>query len=144
MKKTLIVILSAVIVIVGVLLFLDRGKSTSVQKEMLDEISQDHISKISIERYSDNARTTITDKKIMNDILADLTSAEIKKVKDFSSKSEYAIRIYLNQDDRNLGLEITDDQDYMTLFKGNSHNRYKVVSKHDFLRTIEALDLETD
>lgn len=143
MKKTLIVILTAVIVIVGVLLFLDRVKSNSVQKEVLNEISQDHILKISIERYSDNASTTITDKKIMNDILDDLASAELRKVKDFSSKSEYAIRIYLNQD-RNLGLEITDDQDYMTLFKDNSHVRYKVVSKHDFLRTIEALELKTD
>lgn len=146
LKRIIIFILASVIVIIGILYLLDKTKFTSLQKEILDEISEDDTVEISIKRYSDNARISTTDKEMIEKILADVSGTELKKeVNDVSSVSEYAIRIYLKNDKNgssNLGFEVTKDKNYIVLFKKSGHTKYKVVSDNNYLKTIEKLDLQ--
>jgi len=83
LKRIIIVILASVIVIIGILYLIDKTKFTSLQKEITDEISEDDTVEISIKRYSDNARISITDKEMIEKVLADLSGTELKKVNDF-------------------------------------------------------------
>ncbi|SDE66265.1 hypothetical protein SAMN04488542_101309 [Fontibacillus panacisegetis] len=139
LKRIAIIFISLVVVIIGTLYFLDEAKYTSFQKEILDELHKDGTLKITIMRYSDYARISITDKELVGKIFNDLSSVELKKVKDFSSQKEYAVRIYQYE---NLGFEVTKDLKYIVIFKGSGNTKYKVLNDNNYLKTIKNLDLQ--
>ncbi|MEF2965879.1 hypothetical protein V3851_08565 [Paenibacillus sp. M1] len=139
MRRISIIFISFVVVIIGILYFLDKAKYTSFQKEVLNEIHKDDVLKITIERYSDYTRISITDRRIMGKIFDELSSIELKKVKDFSSQKEYAVRIYQNE---SLGFEVTKDMKYISIFKGSGHTKYEVLNNNNYLETIENLELQ--
>ncbi|RRJ65176.1 hypothetical protein EHV15_21360 [Paenibacillus oralis] len=85
MRRMAAFFLSVLVVIIGILFLLEKTKYTSMQTEILDEVSKDDTVKISMERYSDHARISIKDKEVVEKIFADLSSIELKKVKDSSS-----------------------------------------------------------
>ncbi len=60
----------------------------------------------------------------MENIFDELSSIELKKVRDFSSQKEYAVRIYQNE---SLGFEVTKDMKYIVIFKGSGHIKYEVL-----------------
>ncbi|MCM3699435.1 hypothetical protein [Paenibacillus macerans] len=136
MKRIAAFFLSVIVLIIGILFLLEKTKYTSMQTEILDEVSKDDTVKISIERYSDHARISIKDKEMIEKIFADLSSVELKKVRDISSDMEYAVRIYLKNE--NLGFEVSKDMKYIIIFKNN----YKVYTDNNFLETIQNIDLQ--
>ncbi|MMZ66166.1 hypothetical protein D1872_286380 [compost metagenome] len=71
-------------------------------------------------------------------MLAELSDIELKKVRNISADREYEVRIYLK--DKNLGFEVTEDLNYMVIFKESGHQLYKVLDGKNHLKMIEALD----
>jgi hypothetical protein len=141
LRKKIIWSLVLVIVIVGIFYLIDKGKYTTVQKEISAGLGEMDAVEMSIERYSDEAKISIKDKETAAKIIAGLSGTKLKKVSDFSSESEYAIRIYSNHTG-NLGLEVTKDKKYMAIFKDSGHIKYKIVNDDHHLETIDNLDWE--
>ncbi|MGZ7440401.1 hypothetical protein [Paenibacillus sp. TH7-28] len=141
MKRMAVFFLSVIVVIIGILFLLEKTKYTSMQTEILDKVRTDDTVKISMERYSDHARISIKDKEMVEKIFADLSSVELKRVKDISSDTEYAVRIYLKNE--NLGFEVSKDMKYIVILKKSGHTNYKVFTDNNFLETIQNLDLQT-
>ncbi|WP_334076666.1 hypothetical protein [Paenibacillus sanfengchensis] len=138
MKKVVALALSFIVVIIGIVYISNKATYTSMRKEVMDEISLTNIVKVTFRRYSDDKETIIKDKRRIEQMLAGLSDMKLIKVRDISADREYAVRIYLK--DKNIGFEVTEDMEYMVIFKGSGHQLYKVLDGKDHLKTIEALD----
>lgn len=138
MKKVIALSLSFIVGIMGILYISNKATYTSMRKEVMDEISLTNIVKVTFKRYSDDKETIIKDKRRIEQMLAELSDIELKKVNDVSSDLKYAVRIYLK--DKNIGFEVTEDMEYMVVFKGAGRQLYKVLDGKNHLKMIEALD----
>ncbi|WP_053377033.1 hypothetical protein [Paenibacillus sp. FJAT-27812] len=141
MRNKTIWLLAVLIVIVGIFYFVDKGKNTTVQKEVFAGIGEMDAVGMSLERYSDETRISIKDKETVAKMVEGLSGVKLKKVSDFSSESEYAIRIYSDHAG-NLGLEMTKDKKYVAIFKDSGHIKYKIVNDDHHLDMIDSLDWE--
>ncbi|MCA1295424.1 hypothetical protein LBW89_20665 [Paenibacillus sp. alder61] len=137
-KKVVTLSLFFIVVIIGILYISNKATYTSLKKEVMDEISLTNLVKVSFRRYSDDKGTIIKDERRIEQMLAELSDIELKKVRNISADREYEVRIYLK--DKNLGFEVTEDLNYMVIFKESGHQLYKVLDGKNHLKMIEALD----
>lgn len=144
MKKRIVLSIVVIIVIVGMVYLIDQAKYTTIGQEISKVIRDSDVVKISINRESDDARISITNQEDIEAIVTDLSRAELKEVKDFSTEREYAIRMFSNPDVGQIGFEVTADQKYIVIFKNTGHTKYEVINANDYLHTIEKLELISD
>ncbi|WP_334073130.1 hypothetical protein [Paenibacillus sp. A14] len=104
MKKVVALALSFIVVIIGIVYISNKATYTSMRKEVMDEISLTNIVKVTFRRYSDDKETITKDTRSIDQMLAEQSDIELKKVRDISADREYAVRIYLK--DKNIGFEV--------------------------------------
>ncbi|WP_301173390.1 hypothetical protein [Brevibacillus nitrificans] len=141
MKRGITILVALVIVIAGIYFTLDKTKHTTFKEALLDKINESDVVTIEIERYSDSAKASISDKTVVEEILNDFSSMELKKTNESKPVGAYALRIYVNNSG-NLGMEVLQDKNYVWLMNNDSSNVYKVTNNFDPLKAIEEEKLD--
>lgn len=136
LKKGITLLIIVSFAIVGFIYAMDRLTYTSFQEIAANHINEDDTVTIVIERYSDDAKISISDKATVEKILNDFSRMELKKASVSKPSGEYAIRIYVNGS-RTFGVQILQDKDYVWIHNGKSGDEYRIVNDFDPRKTIE-------
>lgn len=136
MKKKMLLLFAAVVVVFGVFYTMDKMTYTSFQEIAINQLKQGDAINIEIKRYSDDARISITDKNNTDKILKAFAGMELKKVSDTKPSGAYAFRIYVNNLEK-VGMEVLQDKNYVWITQNNKGEIYKIVNDFDPIKTIE-------
>ncbi|MBM7109701.1 hypothetical protein SAM19_03104 [Brevibacillus laterosporus] len=131
-----------VLAIVGIFYIVDRMKYTSFKEVILNTVNKDDVITINIERYIDNAKISIKDKFVVDKLLKEFSSMELKKANDSMPKiGDYAVRIYVNGTG-SRGMQFIKDSNYIWIHNDKKGEVYNIINEIDPLRIIEGQNLD--
>ncbi|MDF9414310.1 hypothetical protein E1B06_22060 [Brevibacillus laterosporus] len=137
MKKKIIATLILVLAIVGIFYIMDRMKYTSFKEVILNTVNKDDVITIDIERHSDNAKISIEDKGVVDKLLKEFSSMELKKTNDSMPKiGDYAVRIFINGTGTR-GMQFIKGSNYIWIHNDKKAEVYNIINETDPLKIIE-------
>ncbi len=116
---------------------MDRMKYTSFKEVILNTVNKDDVVTIDIERHSDNAKISIEDQAIVEKLLKEFSSMELKKTNDSMPKiGDYAVRIFVNGTGTR-GMQFIKDSNYIWIHNDKKGEVYNIVNEISPLKIIE-------